>query len=67
MKEYNELVILQMNDSHAYLDLHDEYFWKDGKKVYRKVGGYGRIANYFDKITYTLMCYTLMYNTKVRI
>ncbi len=50
MKEYNELVILQMNDSHAYLDLHDEYFWKDGKQVYRKVGGYGRITRYFDKV-----------------
>lgn len=50
MNEEFDLTILQMNDSHAYLDLHDEYFWKDGKQVYRKVGGYGRITNYFDKV-----------------
>lgn len=50
MKEEYDLTILQMNDSHAYLDLHNEYFWKDGKQEYRQVGGYARIANYFDKM-----------------
>ncbi|MBS3781326.1 MAG: 5'-nucleotidase C-terminal domain-containing protein [Candidatus Thermoplasmatota archaeon] len=39
-----------MNDSHAYLDLHHEYFWKDGEQIYKKVGGYGRIKSYFDKV-----------------
>ncbi len=48
-KKY-DLTILQMNDSHAYLDLHDEYFWKDGEQTYRKVGGYGRITAYLDKV-----------------
>jgi len=50
MSKKHDLTILQMNDSHAYLDLHDEYFWKDGGKGYRKVGGYGRITTYFDKV-----------------
>lgn len=39
-----------MNDSHGYLDSHYEYFWKNGKQFYRKVGGYSRIKNFFDKI-----------------
>ncbi len=50
MKEDYDLTILQMNDSHAYLDLHDEYFWKDGEQKYRKAGGYGRITSYFDQV-----------------
>jgi len=50
MEEKFDLTILQMNDSHAYLDLHDEYFWEDGEQEYRKVGGYGRITNYFDEV-----------------
>ncbi|MFW6041098.1 MAG: bifunctional metallophosphatase/5'-nucleotidase [Thermoplasmatota archaeon] len=50
MEEEFDLTILQMNDSHAYLDLHDEYFWRDGKQEYRKAGGYGRITNYFNKV-----------------
>lgn len=50
MERDEDLIILQMNDSHAYLDLHDEYFWKDGNQVYRKVGGYGRITTYLNKV-----------------
>ncbi len=49
-KIFDKLTILQMNDSHGYLDLHDEYFWKDGEQIYRKVGGYGRITKYFNKV-----------------
>ncbi|MEF8875045.1 MAG: bifunctional metallophosphatase/5'-nucleotidase, partial [Candidatus Thermoplasmatota archaeon] len=45
-----DLVILQMNDSHGYLDLHDEYFWEDGEQVYREVGGYARITSYLDRV-----------------
>ncbi|MFW5953501.1 MAG: bifunctional metallophosphatase/5'-nucleotidase, partial [Candidatus Natronoplasma sp.] len=50
MSKKHDLTILQMNDSHAYLDLHDEYFWKDGEQTYKKVGGYGRITSYLDKM-----------------
>ncbi len=45
-----DLVILQMNDSHGYLDLHDEYFWEDGEQEYREVGGYARITSYLDRV-----------------
>ena len=38
------LSIMQMNDSHAYFELHQEMFWEDGQAVYRQAGGYARIA-----------------------
>src|SRR5659263_43013 len=38
------LSIIQMNDSHAYFELHQEVFWEGGKAVYRPAGGYARIA-----------------------
>lgn len=45
-----QLTILQMNDSHGYLDLHPELFWARGRAMYRKVGGYGRVAALMDAI-----------------
>ena len=45
-----KLTIVQMNDSHAYLDLHPEFFWENGKAVYRMAGGYGRIATILNQI-----------------
>ncbi len=50
MGENHDITILQMNDSHAYLDLHDEYFWEDGEQIYKKVGGYGRITTYLNHV-----------------
>lgn len=38
------LTIMQMNDSHAYIDLHQELFWEGDHAVYRKAGGFARIA-----------------------
>lgn len=38
------LTVIQLNDSHAYFDLHQEMFWQGGKAVYRPAGGYARIA-----------------------
>ncbi|MFA6242395.1 MAG: bifunctional metallophosphatase/5'-nucleotidase [Candidatus Hydrogenedentales bacterium] len=43
-KSNNSLTVIQLNDSHAYLDLHQEMFWLGGKAVYRPAGGYARIA-----------------------
>ena len=40
----NSLVIIQLNDSHAYFDLHQEIFWKGQREDYRPAGGYARIA-----------------------
>jgi len=45
MKSRNSLTVIQLNDSHAYFDLHQEMFWQGGKAVYRPAGGYARIAN----------------------
>lgn len=44
MSEERNLTILQMNDTHGYLEPHYEVFWKSGKTSTRKVGGYARIA-----------------------
>jgi S-sulfosulfanyl-L-cysteine sulfohydrolase len=38
------LTVIQLNDSHAYFDLHQEMFWKGGQAVYRPSEGYARIA-----------------------
>ncbi len=44
------LTILQMNDSHGYLDLHQEMFWAGDHGEYRKAGGHGRIATLLNEI-----------------
>ncbi len=43
------LTIIQMNDSHGYLDLHQELFWSGAGALYRPAGGYGRIAALLDR------------------
>lgn len=45
-----KLVIVQMNDSHAYLETHPELFWEQGRAVYRDAGGYARIAAVLKQI-----------------
>lgn len=44
------LTIMQMNDSHAYLDLHQELFWDGDHAEYRKAGGYARIAAVLNQV-----------------
>ena len=44
------LTIVQMNDTHAYFDLHQEMFWQGDHNVYRQAGGYARIATIVKKI-----------------
>jgi 2',3'-cyclic-nucleotide 2'-phosphodiesterase (5'-nucleotidase family) len=43
-KNRKSLTVIQLNDSHAYLDVHQEMFWQGGKAVCRPAGGYARIA-----------------------
>jgi 2',3'-cyclic-nucleotide 2'-phosphodiesterase (5'-nucleotidase family) len=45
-----DLTIVQMNDSHGYLDLHQELFWGGDHAEYRKAGGYGRIATLLNQM-----------------
>ncbi len=40
----NKVTLLQVNDTHAYLDLHQEMFPGPNGPVYRRAGGYSRIA-----------------------
>jgi sulfur-oxidizing protein SoxB len=44
MSGSKKLTIVQMNDSHAYFDLHQEMFRQGGQAVYRPAGGYARMA-----------------------
>ena len=44
------LTIVQMNDTHAYFDIHQEMFWQGNHAEYRKAGGYARIATIVKQI-----------------
>jgi sulfur-oxidizing protein SoxB len=44
------ITIIQMNDSHAYFDLHQEMFWQGDRAVNRPAGGYARIATIVKQI-----------------
>lgn len=48
--ELKQLTIVQINDSHAYAELHSELFWENGRAVYRRAGGYARIATILKQI-----------------
>ena len=50
MSGSKKLTIVQMNDSHAYFDLHQEMFWQADHAVYRSAGGYARIATVIQQI-----------------
>ena len=45
-----KLTILQLNDSHAYLDIHQELFWDGDHAKYKLAGGFARIATIFNKV-----------------
>lgn len=44
------LTIIQLNDSHAYFNMHQEMFQKGSQTVYRPAGGFARIATLVKKI-----------------
>ena len=50
MPKSMDLTILQINDTHGYFELHNELFWVGDKAVYKKSGGYARIATLFKQI-----------------
>lgn len=43
------LTILQINDTHGYMEPHPELFWESGGAAYRTAGGYARIATIFQQ------------------
>ncbi len=44
------LSIFQTTDVHCQIHPHDEMFWEDNQKVFRKTGGYAQLATYFKKL-----------------
>lgn len=50
MVKNNHLTILQMNDSHGYLEPHQELFWAGDHAEYKIAGGYARITSIINEI-----------------
>jgi len=50
MAAKKSLTIIQMNDTHAYLDIHQEMFLQGDHAEYRQAGGYARIATIVKQI-----------------
>ena len=50
MSGMREITIVQMNDSHGYLESHQEMFWDASGPVYRRCGGFAKIAAVLDEI-----------------
>ncbi|MFA5972449.1 MAG: bifunctional metallophosphatase/5'-nucleotidase [Lentimicrobiaceae bacterium] len=50
MATKRSLTIVQMNDTHAYFDIHQEMFWQGDHAEYRQAGGYARIATIVKQI-----------------
>lgn len=50
MRGNKNLTVVQMNDTHAYFDLHQEMFWQGDHAEYRQAGGYARIATIVKQI-----------------
>lgn len=54
MSVKNHLTIFQLNDTHAYLDLHPEMFFEgNGKAHFRNAGGFARIATILNEARLT--------------
>jgi sulfur-oxidizing protein SoxB len=59
-KEANKFTILYTSDIHAQLHTHDEFFWENGKPVYKKRGGLAVLKTMIEKFrskdpTHTLL------------
>jgi S-sulfosulfanyl-L-cysteine sulfohydrolase len=50
MEKQTNLTILQLNDTHAYLEPHQEMFWESGTTKYRQAGGFAKIAGYLKQL-----------------
>lgn len=45
-----ELTIIQMNDTHGYIEAHWEHFYQGNHSTYSKMGGYARIKAYLEEV-----------------
>lgn len=45
-----KLTLLQINDTHGYLEPHPELFWRGDQAEYRTAGGYARLLTIFKQV-----------------
>ena len=45
-----QITLIQQNDTHSYMELHWEHFWRNGRPEYRRAGGYARTATIVKQI-----------------
>lgn len=50
MKQKKTITILQINDTHGYLEPHPELFWTGTRLEYRRSGGYARLLALFKQV-----------------
>ena len=50
MSGKKNITILQMNDTHGYIEEHWEHFWDGAYAKYIRAGGYARMKSYIDQI-----------------
>jgi len=50
MMDQTKLTILQINDTHGYLEPHPELFWQGDQTEYRSAGGYARLLTIFKQV-----------------
>ncbi len=50
MNAKKAITLLQINDTHGYLEPHPELFWHGDKAEYRTSGGYGRLLTIFNQV-----------------
>lgn len=50
MSSAKKITLLQLNDSHGYLEPHPEIFWSAAGPEYRTCGGYARISAIFARV-----------------
>jgi sulfur-oxidizing protein SoxB len=46
----NRFTILHTSDIHGQLDVHDEFFWENGKPVFKKRGGFATLKTMVDEL-----------------
>ena len=50
MMNNTKITILQINDTHGYLEPHPELFWPGDKADHRPSGGYARLLGIFKQV-----------------
>jgi len=50
MTTTQNITLLQINDTHSYLEPHPELFWDGNRAVYRSAGGYARLLTIFNQV-----------------